>query len=353
MREISLDRNEFAELSTEILGVGGSFCFKAHGFSMYPFIRDGDVINIQPVNVNTLKVGNIAFYRSVGNRLVAHRIINKDYYNDELILTTRGDALWSSNEQVAANRILGQVVSVQRGQKVVKFNEGFWNLVTHLWIKIYPLGPLFFRLKAESRWAASWLLYRLQGLKFYRMLARKLIGRKLRYSIATADDAHNLSKFYGCERPPGTEDPVGTVIEQLESLESLGFTVIASVRKKIVGAAIITKVPQNDVLYPDWWIFEMRVLPFYRRAGIGEELVRMALKKAGESGTTRVNLMVFEKNISAVELYRKMGFQQISIPGLDSQLEEEVRKGHNRRLIMSRPVAVNTPSYKSTETSIV
>jgi ribosomal protein S18 acetylase RimI-like enzyme len=73
---------------------------------------------------------------------------------------------------------------------------------------------------------------------------------------------------------------------------------------------------------------------------LGEGLVHTALKKASEAEAARLNLLVFEHNRAAINLYRKMGFQQISIPELDKQLEEEAQKEKHRRIIMSRPVVV-------------
>ena len=89
---------------------------------------------------------------------------------------------------------------------------------------------------------------------------------------------------------------------------------------------------------PDWWIFGMRVRGRYRGAGIGEGLLEMAIEKAIEEGALRIHLIVFNHNKAAMTLYRKMGFQPASIPGLERQLEDEVRQGGRRRIIMSRPV---------------
>jgi ribosomal protein S18 acetylase RimI-like enzyme len=68
--------------------------------------------------------------------------------------------------------------------------------------------------------------------------------------------------------------------------------------------------------------------------------VQTAIEKATEKDAKRINLLVFEHNRAAVNLYRKMGFCQISIPELDEQLEEEAQKEKRRRIIMSRPVVV-------------
>ena len=51
---ISLNRDEFAELALQILDDGNSLKFRAHGESMNPFIRNGDILEVQPVpGINT------------------------------------------------------------------------------------------------------------------------------------------------------------------------------------------------------------------------------------------------------------------------------------------------------------
>lgn len=339
MREVSLECSEFAELSTEILGAGGSFCFKAHGFSMYPLIRHGDILTIQPVEVNALKVGDVAFYRSVENRLVAHRIVERYVQHDQVILKIRGDATQGPDEKVLLDQVLGKVISVQRGRNVKRLDQGFWNLLTHLWVNVHPLVHLFFKFSVMVKKVASWLLRWLQSMKLYRVLARKLIEEKIYYRIATAEDAFDLSRFYGYERLPDLRDPVGTFAKELESIDSSGYILIASIRGRIAGAVNLIRFPENEMLYPEWWIFGMLVRTRYRGAGIGEGLVRMAMEKVAGEQAKRINLLVFEKNRAAANLYRKMGFRRISIPELDGQLEEEVRRGNNQRIIMSRPLA--------------
>ena len=80
----------------------------------------------------------------------------------------------------------------------------------------------------------------------------------------------------------------------------------------------------------------MLVRPRYQAAGIGEGLVRMALEKIAVEGGNRVNLLVFEQNKVAINLYRKLGFFPASIHGLEENLMEEVKPGEHRRIIMSK-----------------
>ena len=57
------------------------------------------------------------------------------------------------------------------------------------------------------------------------------------------------------------------------------------------------------------WIYDILVLPAYRGKGVGEALMRHALKVSEERGFSRTGLMVNAKNRVASSLYEKLGFQ--------------------------------------------
>jgi signal peptidase len=339
MREVSLKYIEFSDISTQILNNGCSFSFKAHGLSMYPFIRNGDIITVQSVDLNALCIGDIAFYKSDIEKLIAHRIIKKKYQDNRLMLLMRGDSVFKNDGWIYSDQVLGKVVSIQRDKKFIELDKGgLLRPIMYSWNKLYPIGPFSFYLTSKGKKGLSWLLRRFQALKIYRNIARTLINSKISYRIATEKDASKLSRFYGYEQLPEIEDPVGLLKNQLQNPSDYGYTFIACKKEKIIGATILTSIPENKTLYPDWWIFGMTVRTRCRGSGIGEGLMRMLMEKASEEGASRINLLVFEKNKAAINLYRKIGFRQISIPELDKQLEEEAQKEKRRRIIMSRPM---------------
>jgi signal peptidase I len=151
MREIILKSNEIAELSSRIVLNGGSFCFKAHGWSMYPFIRDGDVLTIQPADPSALKPGDIIFYTTSDNRAVAHRIVGKKNRDNRIMLLLRGDSLFGSDGWIQAEQIIGQVISLERRQKVMRLNRGLLNWITKLWVSIHPIGPWSIRIAGKVK----------------------------------------------------------------------------------------------------------------------------------------------------------------------------------------------------------
>ena len=80
----------------------------------------------------------------------------------------------------------------------------------------------------------------------------------------------------------------------------------------------------------------MTVRTRYRGAGIGEGMVDLAIEKASEDGAEKLNLLVFEKNIPALNLYKKMGFMKTPRRGLCNQIEKKPRTEENHRVIKSK-----------------
>lgn len=102
------------ELSTDILKKGKSIRFHATGWSMSPFIRDGDFITVSPVKSSFLKIGDIALYSTAENKIIVHRIIKKHKNNGRTTLWIKGDAAFGSPEKVDAQSVLGKVTAIER-----------------------------------------------------------------------------------------------------------------------------------------------------------------------------------------------------------------------------------------------
>ena len=127
---------------TDLLSHGYGVRFKAPGRSMYPTIREGEIITVQPIEPCNVKPGDILLYQA-DERVIAHRLVrierngndarfhhpslctlhsalSSDYsvlspQSSSLSFLLRGDASGALDEPVEAHQILGKVVSVDRG----------------------------------------------------------------------------------------------------------------------------------------------------------------------------------------------------------------------------------------------
>ena len=104
----------FAELASEILGRGHSLRFRAHGQSMRPSIRDGDVLTAEPADLAELRVGDVALHQTGRGQVVAHRVIARRTSEGDTVLITCGDGSGRSMDRATEEQVLGRVVAVER-----------------------------------------------------------------------------------------------------------------------------------------------------------------------------------------------------------------------------------------------
>jgi ribosomal protein S18 acetylase RimI-like enzyme len=70
-------------------------------------------------------------------------------------------------------------------------------------------------------------------------------------------------------------------------------------------------------LEQNWWITGLGVRPLFRRRGIGKALMGEVLVRLQEGGVSKVCLEANRASLPAIELYRKLGFQEV--PGSGEQ----------------------------------
>jgi len=131
---------EFLELSNEILRLGNRLRFRARGYSMYPFIRDGDILEVEPVDGQGVRLGDVIFYHRAGQRAVVHRVIKKFLQKDKTIFVAKGDANPAEGEIVQMEDILGRVSAVERNSRRIRFDSPSARLMNILCAK----SSLFF-----------------------------------------------------------------------------------------------------------------------------------------------------------------------------------------------------------------
>jgi hypothetical protein len=120
----------FVDVSTAMLRQGYAVRFRASGGSMSPSICDGDVITVRPMATSRLSRGRVVVYRD-SNRLFAHRIVEigaDPTGSDRVIL--RGDASRVADAPIEPSQVLGEVVSVTRGQEA-GITRGWLREVRH------------------------------------------------------------------------------------------------------------------------------------------------------------------------------------------------------------------------------
>jgi hypothetical protein len=158
--ELFLSGSSLIELLWSILDKGVPFRLRAKGFSMSPFIRDGDVITVAPLPGTSLQLGDVlASIHPKTGKLIVHRVVRK-WGNSCLI---NGDAVPETDGLVSRVNVLGRVSNVERDGKEVflglgpeRFLIAFFSH-TGLFPSLLLLFKLFYPVIRRSRIFSTFL----------------------------------------------------------------------------------------------------------------------------------------------------------------------------------------------------
>ena len=126
------------DFAAQILAQGGEVRIRARGSSMYPCIRHGDAIEVEPVEVSAVTVGDVVLYRDENDRLVGHRVVKMGGEDLQGTLVTKGDWTPRADPPIYAGQVLGRVVAIERGGRRTELNTGRKRLIQVLWGRMSP-----------------------------------------------------------------------------------------------------------------------------------------------------------------------------------------------------------------------
>jgi len=117
-----LNSEELAALIRVVIEDGHIASFDAPGSSMLPFIRSGDKIFVEPVEQNSVHVGDVIVFVQVGTgHVIAHRVVQLKSNR----MLCKGDNVANSFDGwILFEDVLGRVIKVQREGKPVHFGLG-------------------------------------------------------------------------------------------------------------------------------------------------------------------------------------------------------------------------------------
>lgn len=124
MSMISSRTTTFLEASHELLREGYGVRFCAGGQSMFPTIRDGEMITVAPVAAADVKRHDVMLYHfqnRVRQGVMAHRVVRIERTaGGALQFILRGDAMAQCDAPVAESDILGRVIAVERDGRLIR-----------------------------------------------------------------------------------------------------------------------------------------------------------------------------------------------------------------------------------------
>ena len=126
-------------MSEQLLRSGQSIRVQVGGNSMFPYIKKGEVIEIQPITIEKIKIGDVVVFHHTG-KLIAHRVLK--IKPDSLL--TKGDSRSKFDPPVLAKNLLGKVMTIKTKSRKIDLNTKFRKKVHFLLAKISPFSFLLF-----------------------------------------------------------------------------------------------------------------------------------------------------------------------------------------------------------------
>ena len=131
------------------------------------------------------------------------------------------------------------------------------------------------------RTSLGYILFKLQSTFLYKKIIRKISQSNYKFCTTRDDDTKN---------------------------DSIGYIITVKKNDKLIGKVAVRNFQKIQGSYIGWWLFNIWVSPFYRRRGIGEELVKSVISLVKENGGKEIFLTVGDRATHVQNLYKKLGF---------------------------------------------
>lgn len=107
-------------LIQEMIRKNGWLEIPAEGTSMYPVIQDGDICRFVSCETQKLTKGDVVLFQDSTGRLITHRYVKAELKQDQWTYWFKGDTNLGFDEQVSETNIIGRLVLIKRGEKVLR-----------------------------------------------------------------------------------------------------------------------------------------------------------------------------------------------------------------------------------------
>ncbi|MCK4529160.1 signal peptidase I, partial [candidate division WOR-3 bacterium] len=260
---VPLSNSNLLKLCDSLSKRGTSIRFQAKGFSMRPFIQDGDLITVSPLRDSPVRVGDVVLYKTADDQAIVHRVIQKTRIDSKVVFFIKGDATFGQPEKVDLKNILGRVTAIKRNGGEIKLGTKLYRII----------GLLFAGLSPFSRWIYP------AGSKIRSVIIKK------RRSIWTNEDRLLL---YCCR----------TKKANFPELRDMNWNIfLEKARGEGISPLVFLRLPEI--------VINKDAIPKYVTEELKEDYYLNAAR----------NALIFKELGKALETFRKAGLQVIVMKG--------------------------------------
>ena len=150
--ELLVSGPHLVELLRDILARGRGVKFRARGYSMSPFIKDGDILTVSPLRARRPGFGDVlVFTHPQTGMLVVHRVVGVRSGS----CLARGDSNWEVDGWVPDKNILGRVIAIERNGRPKTLGLGperfLLALLTRTGVFRYVVQPAWWVIRTLGR----------------------------------------------------------------------------------------------------------------------------------------------------------------------------------------------------------
>ena len=273
---------------------------------MYPSIRPGDTLHIDPRDVTQIAVGDIAIYRR-GNSLFGHRTISKgtDKDHDRTYIVTRPDRARQGNDGPAyGQNVLGVVAHIERKGKTVSP-----RLPRHLRSRLYlaSLLKLWEYREATLKNTRDWF-GRIQHHKAYQRVAQLLfttVSQSVSFSLRIPISSWQTHDLYQKLSLSETEG--------LSSRNCFALDLFTIERHRPTATmTFISRPPECP--FAGWWVKDVQVRIRYRGVGLEERLLRQAEEVLKRWGVNELRVNSPGGFLETGTTFAELRFREAALP---------------------------------------
>lgn len=280
--------------------------FRVISWCMFPIIWAGDILGIEAVKPEDVKIGDIILYKSVG-RAYAHRLVRTYLKENKLYIVTTGENEYRNNKfisnyegngGVSADNILGKVIEVKRGRLCFKPGEVKLNLgglikgrlKLSLWNLIY-----------KTKQNIARMLTKLQNFRLYRYFLRNFIKNGVSFFMGTSliEKTTEINNFCFYRK-------FNSFSKNFKNAQG-AYNLSARIFNRPVGNISLFFEEIDNCKACTLSNFMVRI-PF-RGAGIASQLLEKTLYLCNKINVTELKIVLFEENEITTNLFLKKGFK--------------------------------------------
>ena len=119
----------------KLLREGNTVQFPITGWSMYPFLRDQDLVTVEPIGTDPIKPYEAVLFRRINGPLVLHRVMK---------ITEEGIFCAGDNQSVlegplSSEQILGRMIEYEHDHKHVSVHSGGYRIKSKVWVNLFSV----------------------------------------------------------------------------------------------------------------------------------------------------------------------------------------------------------------------